>query len=111
MREALRAGRPLDRILITKGATGARIQEIVDLARERRVPVRFEAREMLDRAAMGVSHQGVVAFGAAERFATLEETIAAGGMHVVLDLLAEGMRQPSESANLHTHRQVLALHV
>jgi len=34
---------------------------------------------------MGVSHQGVVGFGAAERFATLEETIAGGGMHVVLD--------------------------
>jgi 23S rRNA (guanosine2251-2'-O)-methyltransferase len=85
VREALRAGRPLDRILITKGSTGPRVQEIVDLARERRVPVRFEAREMLDRAAMGASHQGVVAFGAAERFATLEETISGGGMHVVLD--------------------------
>jgi 23S rRNA (guanosine2251-2'-O)-methyltransferase len=85
VREALRAGRPLDRILIAKGTTGPRIQEIVDMARERRIPVRFEAREMLDRAAMGASHQGVVGFGAAERFATLEETIAARGMHVVLD--------------------------
>ncbi len=85
VREALRAGRPIDRILIARGSAGPRIQEIVDLARERRVPVRFEAREMLDRAASGASHQGVVAFGAAERFATLEETIAARGMHVVLD--------------------------
>jgi 23S rRNA (guanosine2251-2'-O)-methyltransferase len=85
VREALRAGRPLDRILIAKGTTGPRIQEIVDMARERRIPVRFEAREMLDRAAMGASHQGVVGFGAAERFATLEETIAGRGMHVVLD--------------------------
>jgi 23S rRNA (guanosine2251-2'-O)-methyltransferase len=85
VREALRAGRPLDRILIAKGSTGPRVQEIVDLARERRVPVRFEPREMLDRAAMGASHQGVVGFGAAERFATLEETIAGKGLHVVLD--------------------------
>jgi 23S rRNA (guanosine2251-2'-O)-methyltransferase len=85
VREALRAGRPLDRILIAKGSTGPRIQEIVDLARERRVPVRFEPREMLDRAAMGASHQGVVGFGAAERFATLEETIAGKGLHIVLD--------------------------
>ena len=85
VREALRAGRPLDRILIAKGSTGPRVQEIVDLARERRVPVRFEAREMLDRAAMGVSHQGVVAFGSAERFATLEESIAVKGLIVVLD--------------------------
>jgi 23S rRNA (guanosine2251-2'-O)-methyltransferase len=85
IREALRAGRPLDRILIAKGSTGPRVQEIVDLARERKVPVRFEPREMLDRAAMGVSHQGVVAFGSAERFATLEEAIAGKGLVVVLD--------------------------
>jgi 23S rRNA (guanosine2251-2'-O)-methyltransferase len=86
VREALRAGRPLDRILIAKGSTGPRIQEIVDLARERKVPVRFEARELLDRAVMGASqHQGIVAFGSAERFATIEETIAAGGLHIVLD--------------------------
>lgn len=85
VREALRAGRPLDRILIAKGSTGPRVQEIVDLAREKKVPVRFEAREMLDRASMGVSHQGVVAFGSAERFATLEEAIAKKGLVVVLD--------------------------
>jgi 23S rRNA (guanosine2251-2'-O)-methyltransferase len=85
VREALRAGRPLDRILITKGTSGRRVQEIVDLAREKRVPVRFEAREMLDRAAEGAAHQGVVAFGAAERFASLEETMAGRGLHVVLD--------------------------
>jgi 23S rRNA (guanosine2251-2'-O)-methyltransferase len=86
VREALRAGRPLDRILIAKGSSGPRIQEIVDLAREHRVPVRFEAREMLDRAVAGAAtHQGVVAFGSAERFATLEETIAGRGLHVILD--------------------------
>jgi 23S rRNA (guanosine2251-2'-O)-methyltransferase len=85
VREALRAGRPLDRILIAKGSTGPRVQEIVDLAREHKVPVRFEPREMLDRASQGVSHQGVVAFGSAERFATLEEAIAKKGLVVVLD--------------------------
>lgn len=85
VREALKAGRPLDRILIVKGSPGPRLQEIVELAREKRVPVRFESKEMLDRAAMGASHQGVVAFGAAERFATIEETIAGGGLHVILD--------------------------
>jgi 23S rRNA (guanosine2251-2'-O)-methyltransferase len=85
VREALRAGRPLDRILIAKGSAGPRVQEIVDLAREKKVPVRFEPREMLDRASMGVSHQGVVAFGSAERFATLEEAIAKKGLVVVLD--------------------------
>jgi 23S rRNA (guanosine2251-2'-O)-methyltransferase len=85
VREAIRAGRPLDRVLIAKGAAGPRIQEIVDLCRERGIPVRFEAREHLDRAAGGPKHQGVVAFGSAERYASLEDTAAARGLHVVLD--------------------------
>lgn len=85
VREALRAGRPLDRVLIVKGAGGARIQEIVDLCRERKIPVRFETRDHLDRASGGVAHQGVVGIGSAERFASIEETAATGGLHVVLD--------------------------
>jgi 23S rRNA (guanosine2251-2'-O)-methyltransferase len=85
VREALRAGRPLDRVLIVKGAAGPRLQELIELCRERKVPVRFETREQLDRAAGGEGHQGVIAFGAAERYAKLEETAAAGGLHVVLD--------------------------
>lgn len=85
IREALRAGRPLERILIAKGAGGPRIQEIVDLAREHKVPIRYEPREMLDRASQGAPHQGIVAFGSAERYSTLEETIEKKGMVVVLD--------------------------
>src|ERR1700732_3922748 len=45
VREAFRAGRTLDRILIARGAGGPRIREIVDLAREHSVPVRFEPRD------------------------------------------------------------------
>ena len=85
VREALRAGRSLDRVLIAKGAGGTRLQEVIVMCRERRIPVRFEPRESLDRAANGASHQGVVAFGAAEQYATLDETSAGGGLHVVLD--------------------------
>lgn len=85
VREALRAGRPLDRVLIVKGAAGPRLQEIIDLCREKSVPIRFEAREHLDRAAGGTGHQGVVAVGSAEKFASLEDSAAGGGLHVVLD--------------------------
>jgi len=85
VREALRAGRPLDRVLIVKGAAGPRLQEIVELCKERRIPVRFESREHIDRAAGAANHQGVVGFGAAERYASLEDTAAGRGLHVVLD--------------------------
>ena len=84
MREALRAQRPIDRVLIARGASGARLQEIVSLCREREVPVRFEPREALDRAA-GAHHQGVVAFGAAHDYASLDDVIPGAKLLVILD--------------------------
>jgi 23S rRNA (guanosine2251-2'-O)-methyltransferase len=72
-------------VLIAKGAGGPRIEELVALCRERKIPVRFEPREQLDRAANGAAHQNVVGFGSAEQYASLEATMAEGGLHVVLD--------------------------
>ena len=82
--EALRGRRPLDRILVAKGAGGPRLQEIIDLARQASVPVRFEPRNSLDRLAGSPAHQGVVAMGAAQKYADLEEA-ASGELVVVLD--------------------------
>jgi 23S rRNA (guanosine2251-2'-O)-methyltransferase len=85
VREALRARRPLDKVLIAKGTGGPRIQEIVDLCRDSSVPVRFEAREMLDRVSKGIPHQGVVAFGAVHGFVELSEVAADAKLLVLLD--------------------------
>jgi 23S rRNA (guanosine2251-2'-O)-methyltransferase len=82
--EALRGGRALERVLVAKGAGGPRLQEIIDLARQASVPVRFEARGALDRLAGTPAHQGVVAMGAAQRYADLEHA-AQGQLVVVLD--------------------------
>ena len=85
IREALRAARPLDKILIAKGASGPRIQEIVDLSRAASVPVRFETREALDRATKGASHQGVVAFGSAHSYVELDSILSDAKLVIVLD--------------------------
>jgi 23S rRNA (guanosine2251-2'-O)-methyltransferase len=85
VREALRAGRPCDRILIAQSASGPRIQEIVELGRQTRTPIQFEPREALDRASNGANHQGVVAFGAPHRYAELEEIAPDAKLLVVLD--------------------------
>lgn len=82
--EALRSKRPLDRILVAKGAGGPRLQEIIDLARQASVPVRFEPRGSLDRLAGSPAHQGVVAMGAARKYADLDQA-AGTQMVVVLD--------------------------
>ena len=92
MREALHAGRAVDRVLVARGAGGPRLQEIIDLAREHSVPVRFEPREALDRASNGAAHQGVVAFGAVERYAELEDVVAGGGVRLLV--LLDGVEDP-----------------
>ena len=83
--EALRAHHPLERILIAKGAGGPRLQEIIELARRAAIPVRFEPRDALERLAGSGAHQGVVALGAANKYADLDDLAAGGGLLVVLD--------------------------
>jgi len=85
VREALKAGRPLERVLVARGAGGQRLQEIIERCRERSVPLRFEDRKALDRLAGGAAHQGVVALGAAHRYVSLGESLEGARMVVVLD--------------------------
>ncbi len=70
--EALRSGRPINRIVIARDAqrTGA-LAELIRLARERKVPFEFVDVHALDRLASG-SHQGVVATVAAKEYETIE---------------------------------------
>lgn len=84
VREALRAGRPLDKVLLVKGAAGPRLQEIIELCRAQSVPIRFETREALNRTSKGVPHQGVIAFGAAHRYVELSD-VENARLLVVLD--------------------------
>ncbi len=83
--EALRAGRPLERVLIARGAGGQRVQEIIDLARSSGTPVRFEDRGALDRLSGGKVHQGIIALGAEKEYADLDQISAKGKLLVVLD--------------------------
>ena len=85
VREALLAGRAVDRVLVARGAGGARIQEIVDLCRRGGVPLRFDPREALDRAAAGAVHQGVVAFAAAHAWGTLDQLPSGAQLVLLLD--------------------------
>ncbi len=83
--EALRAGQPVERILVAKGAGGPKVQLIIDLAKQANVPVRYEPREALDRASKAASHQGVVAFTSGQRYAQFSELPATAQLLVLLD--------------------------
>lgn len=93
MEEALVAGRPLNRIVVARGHGGSRIQKILDLARSRGVPVRFEERAQLDRAAGSQHHQGVIAFAASSAAVEIEDLVAEADATRMLVLL-DGVEDP-----------------
>ncbi len=97
MREALEAGRALERIVIARGRHGERIEELVQLARARGVPVRFENRGQVDRLAGTREHQGVVALAAAKPAVGLEDLLrktARQGPQQGLLVLLDGVEDP-----------------
>ncbi len=65
-------GRPIERIHIARDAHSGKLKDILDLARERAVPVRKEDRAVLDRMAAGGVHQGIVAVSGAASYADFE---------------------------------------
>ena len=97
VKEALEAARPLEYVLVAKGRQDTRAEEIVQLARRHGIPVRFEERGQLDRAAGTRDHQGVVAIGAARAASTFEDILANAskdGGNPGLIVLLDGVEDP-----------------
>src|SRR6201981_277015 len=97
VKEALEAERPIDRVVIAKGRQDTRIEEIVQLARKKSIPLRFEDRSHLDRLANSRDHQGVVAVAAARAAATLEDILASASSlpgQIGLVVLLDGVEDP-----------------
>jgi len=88
-REALRAeGARAERLTVQRGQAGARLQEIIALARASHVPVVFEEKSSLDRRSGGARHQGVLVQTGEIEVRTVEEILAGArtpGLLVVLD--------------------------
>lgn len=73
--EALRAERPLRRLLVAKGAHGPVIDEIFSRARQAHIPYDLRDKAQLDRLA-GPRHQSVVAYAAAATYADFDHVLA-----------------------------------
>jgi 23S rRNA (guanosine2251-2'-O)-methyltransferase len=91
--EALAAGRALDRIVIARGRHGERVEAVVQLARSKSVPVRFEDRSQIDRLVGTREHQGIAALAAAKPALELEDLLAAKTPQGLLVLL-DGIEDP-----------------
>jgi 23S rRNA (guanosine2251-2'-O)-methyltransferase len=111
--EALRAGRPITRILLHRNADAdPRLAQIVKLADIEQIPHEIVSGAVLDSKSRGGVHQGVVAFAATLSSLTLDElpTLSAKqgepGLYVVLDGIEDphnlgAILRTSEAAGVH----------
>ena len=75
--EAVKKGeRNFDRIYIAKGRGGPKIDELIKLARDRDIHIRFEQREIIDKLADTANHQGVVGVVSAKEYTTVDEILS-----------------------------------
>lgn len=100
VREALKAGRPLHRLLLREGLEERVRAELTALAREQGVPVHVVDGRKLDGLAGGLNHQGVVAIGLAKGYVELEDLLEAAARGPATLLLLDGVQDPQNVGSL-----------
>lgn len=73
VREALKAGRKINEILVYKNANG--IDELINDAQAKGIKIKKASKDRLDDLAESYSHQGIIAFGEPIEYFSLEELI------------------------------------
>ena len=73
--EALRAGRPVDRLYVQDGCKDGPVQTIIREARKHDTLIQFVARERLNQMSQTGHHQGVIAQAAAWEYAQVEDML------------------------------------
>ncbi len=73
--EALRSGRPIDKVFVLSGDKNGSVIKILSLCREKRIPVMEVDKQKLDRISTTGAHQGVVANVAAKEYSTVEDIL------------------------------------
>ena len=74
IREALKTGRDIEKLLVAKGDLNGTAREIVAMAREQHIPVQTVERTHLDEICRG--HQGMVAYASAYRYYEVDDMLA-----------------------------------
>ena len=74
--EALKSGRPVNRILVAEGDKGGSVREIYRMAKEKGAVIDKVPRERIDAVAPGFRHQGVIAYVSPTDYTPMEEIVA-----------------------------------
>jgi 23S rRNA (guanosine2251-2'-O)-methyltransferase len=113
VRELLRAGQPVDRILLaTTRDAGPIVAELRALADAAQVPVEEVERRSLDEVADGLVHQGVVALAPPFAYATLEDVLdgAAAAGEAPLLVALDGVTDPHNLGSIARTAEAVGAH-
>lgn len=96
VRELLRSGRAVDKLLVQSGEREGALVPLVAEAIERGIPVVETERRKLDSIAGGVPHQGIIAMAAEKEYCTVEDilAIAKDRGEAPLIVIADGIADP-----------------
>lgn len=100
--EALRAGREINKLLVSKGAKEGSIQQVLGMARQAGIVIQEVDRSRLDALAPDQAHQGVIAMVAAHRYAEVDEILAKAAEkgEDALILVLDGIEDPQNLGSL-----------
>jgi len=74
--EALRSGRTINKILVTKGEREGSINQIIALAKQKGIVVQDVERARLDKLSFTGAHQGVIAFVAVKEYVSVDDILS-----------------------------------
>ena len=74
--EALRAGKPIDKLFVLDGCQDGPVSSIKREAKKKDVMIKYVTKERLDQISETGKHQGVIAYAAAYEYAELEDIFA-----------------------------------
>ncbi len=94
--EALRSGRPLNKLYVQEGLQGGSLVQILHLAKENGIVIEYVKPEKLHALLPGIKHQGVAAIAAPVAFSSLEAILdkARGRGEAPFLLLLDELQDP-----------------
>lgn len=77
----------LKKIIIADGRSGSPVKDIIDVARQKKIPVEWRDRQYLDEVTGGTDHQGIVGFRDSFVYADLDILLKNRNPHLSHDLI------------------------
>lgn len=110
--EALKSGRSINKILISKGDREGSILQIIALAKENRVVMQDVDRSRLDKLSQTQVHQGVIAYVSAKEYVEVEDIldIAAAKNEPPFIIILDGIADPHNLGSILRTSDVVGVH-